>query len=511
MKIIIHACSIILFLLTALVDVQSQNPELESWLLNDAGTTYNGILVDVETVHYNDTYVWITASGIGSYYADDESRFNAVEQDFVLRVPRNPIEETGSNRSRGAAAIAYCINGTVIYAPGDGQSYNDQDVWNQLAYAFEGRDFDNFNGHSTPPGVYHHHVDNIGVYSASAAEHSPIIGFAADGFPIYGPYGYSDPNDATSSIQRMATSYQKRDISDRTTLPDGTNLVESEYGPSLAEEDLGSYMEDYEYVDASGDLDEHNGRFCITPEYPAGIYAYFTTIDAQGDPEYPYFIGDTYYEDVPSGQFGSNATSQTIAEDAVEYAGALPLTLIDFNIKTNTKSIGLNWTSANEINISQFAIQRLNGNYTWETIGKITAKGNTATTQNYTYIDNKPHESISYYRLQMVDLDRSVAYSPARSVVFAKTTDQAHLSTDIEFFPNPTRYFLNVKDAVGEITISTLDGKILLRETARGDGHAHGHVTPVDVYDLTDGLYLLEIETIAGQTVATTFYKGLKY
>ena len=65
----------------------------------------------------------------------------------------------------------------------------------------------------------------------------------------------------------------------------------------------GYFIEDYEYSN-SGDLDEHNGRFCVTPEFPNGTYAYFMTLSSNisdsgvfsGDkiPKYPYIIGNTY-------------------------------------------------------------------------------------------------------------------------------------------------------------------------------------------------------------------------
>lgn len=44
-----------------------------------------------------------------------------------------------------------------------------------------------------------------------------------------------------------------------------------------------------------GELDEYNGRFAVTPEYPAGTYAYYATVDASGDAAYPYLIGPQYY------------------------------------------------------------------------------------------------------------------------------------------------------------------------------------------------------------------------
>lgn len=59
----------------------------------------------------------------------------------------------------------------------------------------------------------------------------------------------------------------------------------------------GTFVEDYIYDDTVGDLDEHNGRYCVTPEYPNGTYAYFSTIDSSGNPVYPYFVGRTFFGD----------------------------------------------------------------------------------------------------------------------------------------------------------------------------------------------------------------------
>jgi len=123
-------------------------------------------------------------------------------------------------------------------------------------------------------------LDNLGNVPTTLT-HSPIIGFAYDGNPIYGPYGYQDPGNSTSSVVRMTTSYKLK-----TSRPKG---------PATSEYFLGSFIEDYEYLHRSGSLDENNGRFCVTPDYPEGTYAYFVTIQADNTPVYPYFIGKNYY------------------------------------------------------------------------------------------------------------------------------------------------------------------------------------------------------------------------
>lgn len=71
----------------------------------------------------------------------------------------------------------------------------------------------------------------------------------------------------------MKSSYRLRNITQRHTLPDGTQLNSSLYGPDVsAQFPLGAYMEDYEFVENLGDLDRSNGRFVVTPEYPNGTY-----------------------------------------------------------------------------------------------------------------------------------------------------------------------------------------------------------------------------------------------
>ena len=130
-------------------------------------------------------------------------------------------------------------------------------------------------------------LEKVNNEEVAASYHSPIIGWAYDGNPIYGPYGYSNREGGT--VRAMESGYKLSTTSNR---------------PSLAAFPQGFFVEDYEF-DNSGDLDEHNGRFCVTPDYPNGVYAYFTTINPtlienSGPfnkyriPEFPYLIGNTF-------------------------------------------------------------------------------------------------------------------------------------------------------------------------------------------------------------------------
>ena len=118
------------------------------------------------------------------------------------------------------------------------------------------------------------------AFGDDGSSHSPIIGWAYDGNPIYGPYGFDDPDDIQSSARRLRTSY----VLD-------TSRVANR--PSTSDFPAGFFIEDYHF-DGSGDLDVHNGRFCKTPDFEEGVYAYFATVDNILNPEFPYYIGDTY-------------------------------------------------------------------------------------------------------------------------------------------------------------------------------------------------------------------------
>uniref|UniRef100_UPI001CBEB767 YHYH protein n=1 Tax=Acinetobacter baumannii TaxID=470 RepID=UPI001CBEB767 len=115
----------------------------------------------------------------------------------------------------------------------------------------------------------------------STKTHSPILGFAYDGNPIYGPFAHQNPLDSQSPIVRMTSSYVRN--SSRSG------------GPSVSEYPLGTFTNDYTYKHKNGSLDENNGRFCITPEFPEGVYAYFLTIDSNQVPQYPYILGENFY------------------------------------------------------------------------------------------------------------------------------------------------------------------------------------------------------------------------
>jgi uncharacterized protein (TIGR03437 family) len=227
-------------------------------------------------------------------------------------------------------------------------------IWLRNAAYGESQTFDKCFGHQPGNGQYHHHIhpaclraqldDNLvagsagrtgTVYREKSApwKHSPILGWMFDGYPIYGPYGYTDAQNPNSAIKRLKSGFRLRTLTQRTTLPDwalshhtgiSQQLSASQYGPDVSDTfPLGRYVEDFEFVPGLGDLDAYNGRFAITPEFPNGTYAYYVTINDDGSPAFPYIIGLQYYGSVTGsnnaaapasaqGYFSNGAYTQTV-------------------------------------------------------------------------------------------------------------------------------------------------------------------------------------------------------
>lgn len=331
-----------LFLFFANISTFAQtNPAITSWLRNFTGITgrhyisgnstaiVDAVAANVQTVQYNTTDVYVSATGIPAYITGpflDGNPSLATAQNKIFKFPLTPTQNTGTLTATTGGNIGVFKNGVALFDYRDGVSYKlstganaggplggtGDGVWNRDAVLAERGGFDCSKAHPAM-GNYHHHQNpsafnldtsvlsticstypSDGLYVINPTQHSPLLGFAYDGFPIYGAYGYANTN-GTGGITRMKSGFSLRNITTRTHLYTGTDVTD---GPAVSVTyPLGLYREDYEFISNSGQdyLDIHNGRFCITPEYPAGIYCYFTTVDANHNSAYPYVVGPTFY------------------------------------------------------------------------------------------------------------------------------------------------------------------------------------------------------------------------
>jgi hypothetical protein len=253
----------------------AQPPELRSWVMSSSPA--NPVSLDVHTVRSDDRFVYVESAGLSlhSFGALQANQYAppSAPRIFAFRIPRHPVPAP-SPLETPLGVVGVFVTGVPIYNPIGAVSFNNQNIWHQDAVA------------ASSLGM----SPLVASLNNSPSRHSPIIGFALDGYPIYGPFGY----DASGALKRMTSSYRLRKITDRKTLPDGTLLTPSQEGPSIgANYPPGAFAEDYEYVAGSGDLDESNGRFAKTPEYPNGTYAYFLT------GTWPYLIGPRYHGEAP--------------------------------------------------------------------------------------------------------------------------------------------------------------------------------------------------------------------
>ena len=136
---------------------------------------------------------------------------------------------------------------------------------------------DESNAHVQPTGKYHYHgipqgyIDNLNIDGSKMV----LVGWAADGFPIYYKYGYADTNNANSGVIELSSSYR---------LKSGARPGDGISAPCDAYN--GKYVNDFEFVQGLGQLDEANGRSGVTPEFPNGSYYYILTDAFPGIPRY---------------------------------------------------------------------------------------------------------------------------------------------------------------------------------------------------------------------------------
>ena len=171
---------------------------------------------------------------------------------------------------------------------------------------------DAHHGHVDSDGGYHYHGASDALFDQFPTSESPVIGFAADGFPLYGSYF----TDANGELRVARSSYALKSGA----RPAGTDSPGGNYD--------GTYRDDYEYVEGAGDLDECNGMA------RSGGYGYYATNTypwaigcLQGTPNSSFIEDNAADESLPQVQlvnytdYGTaelNLIANAVAEQAVD-------------------------------------------------------------------------------------------------------------------------------------------------------------------------------------------------
>ena len=463
---------------------------------------------DIYEVSYSTNWVYTKYTGLASYVTGPwlnpqgaVGNFWPGTQSVIRRFPRSPAQQTGTKSFTAAGASGIFVNGVAAFNSLDGQAWDGTQIqggaqhtngtywWHRVAPVAEAYNFDYALGHQLPAGLYHNHQNPIALryqlgdhvdynastknYSESAAtvsSHSPILGWAHDGYPIYGPYGYSTAASATSGIRRMVSGYVKRDgktagtdtvTSATTTIPTWYARYRSNHNfntytttASVARSTdtstypIGIFAQDWAFLGdliKSGsttyaqatdyDLDEYNGRYCVTPEYPSGTYAYFTPLDSTGADTYPYVFNFEFYGTATGG------TVTSITESVTNYftGGAGTALAIPTTPSVTSGTVSLTWNSVEGGTYSVDASTD-QSNWTSEKTSLAGASSATSTSTTYTALSS----GTEYARVQRT----AVASYDTPSVASTVTTAQSVIKS----------YSAAVNVAPTLTSISTLTG-----------------------------------------------------
>lgn len=468
-------CTLIALCVTAVS--RAADPRVESWFTsssakyariyttdanknagNSVSTWSNGTLTQsapaycgVQEIYSSANWVYIRSTGLGSHImgpwylnAAHTTPFPnyPVNQKAFYRIPRTPVVPVAKTLT-GLGAIGYFVDGVAMFDSRDGfvwtgstESGMGVGYWNRDAYMNEGVTFDPGYAHQEQTGNHHYHANPIALryllgdhvdfnavtktYSESTApvtKHSPIVGWVRDGFPVYGPYGYSSASNAASGLRRMVSGYQLRNGSlgtdnlaatGRASIPSWAvrlyNVSSNQSGPAVSTTyPLGRYMEDNAYLGDLGytqgvdfDLDEYNGRWCVTPEFPGGTYAYFVAISTSGAPVFPYNIGRSFYG-TPSGA-GVTALAESVTTNFVGGVSA-PQSLSVPEVRDG--NVILSWSATEG---GTYRVEYTTNFVTWSTNAT-----NLAVSGNIGRYTNSTTDALCFYRIARTAL---AAYDP---------------------------------------------------------------------------------------------------
>jgi hypothetical protein len=245
----------------------SSKPAEDPWHLLDFALTPAFALTTNVRIFFEGPYRVIDSNGIPNHQTGqfpNAGNPNSISaQDYDFRMPKEP-SFAQSPTPMFMEPFGVAING-IPFDPGANEFWQGDrnSGWQYEPMFNHSLGLDQSNAHVQPNGAYHYHGLPTGLLEKLAQSPRPVlIGYAADGFPIYAPFGYKDPKNIKSGMTKLRSSYR---------LKGGTRPS----GPGGNYD--GSFVQDYEYVASLGDLDQHNGRFGLTTEYPQGIYHYIVT------------------------------------------------------------------------------------------------------------------------------------------------------------------------------------------------------------------------------------------
>ncbi|MFK7946755.1 MAG: YHYH protein [Saprospiraceae bacterium] len=239
----------------------------------------------------------------------------------------------------------------------------------------------------------------------------------------------------------------------------------------------GRYMQDYEYSTGNGgDLDDCNGVFGVTREFPAGTYYYVVTST------YPML---------------SRCLKGTPSTDYYN-SNALPVEMISFDATVqNQNDVLLEWTTLTETNNKGFELSRSRDWENWEVLDFIEGVGNSLESTDYQYVDRNLDHGEVYYQLKQIDFDGT---SDLSEMIVVEIENQA---LPIKFYPNPTAdiiyYDYNTSTNIQAIHLFNIYGQLAQEQTVI-DGS-------ISMVNLPKGIYFVIMQLNNGKIVKEKIVK----
>ena len=222
-------------------------------------------------IYVKDNYRYIESNGIPNHATGqfpNRGNPNSISpQTYNRRVPLKPTPSEGQSHGY---EFGVAVNG-VMFDPGTAELWNNNIRWHYEALSGMlttrgSLGVDQNLAHVQPNGAYHYHGLPMGLLAKLDYRNKMVlVGWAADGYPIYGPFCFSDSKNSRSRLKELKSSYRLKSGS----RPSGSDSPGGAYD--------GSFSSDYEFVQGAGDLDQFNGRTGITPEFPEGTFYYVLT------------------------------------------------------------------------------------------------------------------------------------------------------------------------------------------------------------------------------------------
>lgn len=197
--------------------------------------------------------------------------------------------------------------------------------------------------------------------------------------------------------------------------------------------------------------------------------------------------------DLPAGSITTTASIVPNTYTAYTFASRdvpLPVTLATFEALKEGGTTKLTWTTTEEINSDRFEIERYTPTSNWKKIGVVASSGESRVLKSYDFTDSNPEGGQNLYRLRMIDLDGTFAFSRIRSIEFPGKGKSL-------VYPNPTSDLIILPNyqQISTIRIVTMAGQTVLTKS--------GLITEkLSLLSVQTGPHIVQIEWLDGRKSA---------